>query len=144
MKPHAEMDEVWPRDGRIRLVGRFHGLTGPAAGGWELLLVRRDDTGRSLSHPVRVRGGRFEGELPVTDLAAAGTAGTAAVAEWDVHLTDGTVRLRAGRRLDDIRGKKKIMVFPEQSVPEAGGFRVRPYYTVKDNLSLECRAGGPS
>jgi hypothetical protein len=48
------------------------------------------------------------------------------------------VELRAGRRLDDIHGKKRIMVFPEQRV---AGIGVRPYYTVKDNLSLECRTG---
>ncbi|MDQ0949001.1 subtilisin-like proprotein convertase family protein [Streptomyces phaeochromogenes] len=133
MKPHAEITEVWPRDGRVRLVGHIHGH--PAEGEWRLLLTRRSHAEQRLDYPAQVKGDRFEGELPVADLAAADTA---EVEEWDIHLTDGEVELRAGRRLDDVHGKKKIMVFPEQRVH---GIGVRPYYTVKDNLSLECRTG---
>ncbi|MFD0304137.1 hypothetical protein [Streptomyces sp. NPDC127119] len=136
MKPHAEIAEVWPRDGRVRLVGRIHGR--PAEGDWRLLLTRRGHTGRPLDYPAQVKGDRFEGELPLADLVTPDPAG---IEEWDIHLTDGEARLRAGRQLDDIHGKKKIMVFPEQHVR---GLRVRPYYTVKDNLSLECRTGGAS
>jgi hypothetical protein len=133
VKPHAEITEVWPRDGRVRLVGHIHGH--PAEGEWRLLLTRRSHAEQRLDYPAQVKGDRFEGELPVADLAAADTA---EVEEWDIHLTDGEVELRAGRRLDDVHGKKKIMVFPEQRVH---GIGVRPYYTVKDNLSLECRTG---
>ncbi|MFJ2257234.1 hypothetical protein ACIOKD_02630 [Streptomyces sp. NPDC087844] len=136
VKPHAEITEVWPRDGHVRLVGRIHGR--PAEGDWRLLLTRRGHTGRPLDYPAQVKGDRFEGELPLTDLV---TPDPAEIEEWDVHLTDGEARLRAGRQLDDIHGKKKIMVFPEQRVR---GLRVRPYYTVKDNLSLECRTGAAS
>ncbi|MEU5296607.1 hypothetical protein [Streptomyces umbrinus] len=144
MKPHAEIAEVWPRDGRVRLVGHIHGH--PAEGEWRLLLTRRSHAEQRLDYPAQVKGDRFEGELPVADLAAAtdtaetdiGVEDGAGVEEWDIHLTDGEVELRAGRRLDDIHGKKKIMVFPEQRVR---GIGVRPYYTVKDNLSLECRTG---
>lgn len=134
MKPHAEITEVWPRDGRLRLVGRIHGR--PADGDWRLLFTRRGRTDHRLDYPAQVKGDRFEGELPIADLAAA--ADTAEAEEWDIHLTDGEAELRAGRRLDDIHGKKKIMIFPEQRVH---GLSVRPYYTVKDNLSLECRTG---
>jgi hypothetical protein len=144
VKPHAEIAEVWPRDGRVRLVGHIHGH--PAEGEWRLLLTRRSHAEQRLDYPAQVKGDRFEGELPVADLAAAtdtaetdiGVEDGAGVEEWDIHLTDGEVELRAGRRLDDIHGKKKIMVFPEQRVR---GIGVRPYYTVKDNLSLECRTG---
>ncbi|MGP4047822.1 hypothetical protein [Streptomyces sp. 2A115] len=131
MKPHAEIAEVWPRDGRVRLVGRIHGR--PADGDWRLLLVRRGHAGQRLDYPAQVKGDRFEGELPIADLAVADAA---ELEEWDIHLTDGEVELRAGRQLDDIRGKKKILVYPEQRVH---GIDVRPYYTVKDNLSLVCR-----
>ncbi|MFI1482380.1 hypothetical protein [Streptomyces sp. NPDC020747] len=142
MKPHAEIAEVWPRDGRVRLVGHIHGH--PAEGEWRLLLTRRSHAEQRLGYPAQVKGDRFEGELSLDDLAAAtdtaeaGIRAGTEVEEWDVHLTDGEVELRAGRRLDDIHGKKKIMVFPEQRVR---GIGVRPYYTVKDNLSLECRTG---
>jgi len=133
VKPHAEIEEVWPRDGYIRLVGRIHGR--PATGPWRLQVTRRARADQCLRYPARMEGDRFESELPVADLTAADYAGAE---EWDIHLTDGEVELRAGRRLDDIRGKKKIMVFPEQRTE---GLSVRPYYTVKDNLSLECRMG---
>ncbi|GAB2978300.1 hypothetical protein GCM10023080_049310 [Streptomyces pseudoechinosporeus] len=136
MRPHAEVEEVWPRDGRIRLVGRIHGRAIQSADGWRLLLVLRG-TDRRLRYDARVKGDRFESELPIADLAGRDVNGTAGVEEWDIHLTDGEAELRVGRHLDDIRDKKKIMVFPEQRV---SGLSVRPYYTVKDNLSLECRA----
>ncbi|WP_328768082.1 hypothetical protein [Streptomyces sp. NBC_00286] len=141
MKPHAEVDEVWPRDGRIRLVGRIHGRAVDSADGWRLLLVLRG-TDRRLRYDARVKGDRFESELPIADLADRSdladrdAEADGDVEEWDLHLTDGEAELRVGRQLDDIRGKKKIMVFPEQRV---SGLSVRPYYTVKDNLSLECR-----
>ncbi|MFD5078543.1 hypothetical protein [Streptomyces sp. NPDC058371] len=135
MKPHAEIAEVWPRDGYIRLVGHLHGRPVRDTDDWRLLLVRRARTDQRLRYKVRLAGDRFESELPVADLS---TDGQAEVEEWDIHLTDGEAQLRAGRQLDDIRDKKKIMVFPEQCVD---GLRVRPYYTVKDNLSLKCRTG---
>lgn len=134
MKPHAEIAEVWPRDGHIRFVGRIHGV--PAEGTWQLVLTRRAQAGLRLRYDADVKGDRFESELPVGDLAAADHA---SVEEWDIHLTDGEVELRAGKHLDDVRGKKKIFVYPEQ---RTGDVSVRPYYTIKDNLSLECRTGG--
>ncbi|GHH81506.1 hypothetical protein [Streptomyces capitiformicae] len=137
MKAHAEIAEVWPRDGRIRLVGRIHGLPArDTAGSWELVLTRRAHPDRRLRYAADLKDDRFESELPVADLAAPDYA---PVEEWDIHLSDGTVELRAGKHLDDIRGKKKIFVYPEQHV---GNLGVRPYYTIKDNLSLECRTGG--
>ncbi|MFF1392238.1 hypothetical protein ACFVZD_00265 [Streptomyces sp. NPDC058287] len=135
MKAHAEIEQVWPRDGRIRVVGRLHGTRAQAGGRvWRLLLVRRGRADHQLRYAARLDGDRFECELPVEDLAAYEAAGTD---RWDLHLTDGSVRLRAGRRLDDIRGKKTVMVYPWQ--PVRGTFGVRPYFTVEDNLSLECR-----
>ncbi|MFF1451096.1 hypothetical protein ACFVYF_23605 [Streptomyces sp. NPDC058274] len=136
MKPHAEIAEVWPRDGCIRLVGHLHGRSVRDTDDWQLLLVRRARTDRCLRYKVRLTGDRFESELPLADLS---TDDQAEAGEWDIHLTDGEAQLRAGRQLDDIRDKKKIMVFPEQCV---GRLRVRPYYTVKNNLSLKCRTGG--
>ncbi|MFG2028937.1 hypothetical protein [Streptomyces sp. NPDC048825] len=135
MRPHAEVEEVWPRDGRVRLVGRIHGRAAGGTDGWRMVLVLRG-TDRRLRYPARVKGDRFESELPVSDLADRDAEADGEVEEWDIHLTDGEAELRVGRQLDDIRGKKKIMVFPEQRL---SGWSVRPYYTVKDNLSLECR-----
>ncbi|WP_367045674.1 hypothetical protein [Streptomyces sp. Je 1-332] len=132
-KPHAEIEQVWPRDGMIRVVGRLHGAA--ASPQWRLLLVHRGHSGQQLAYPARVSDDeRFDCELPVADLAGHDAEGAG---RWDLHLSDGETRLRAGRRLDDIRGKKQIMVYPAQ---HSGAVLVRPYFTVEDNLSLECRA----
>ncbi|WP_128374831.1 hypothetical protein [Streptomyces cavernae] len=132
MKSHAEVAEVWPRDGLVRLVGHIYGRPVRDEDEWRLLLVLRCGEQR-LHYQVALEENRFESELPITDLRKADPA---SVEEWDLHLTEGTAELRVGRHLDDIRGKKRIMVYPEQRLAD---FSVRPYFTVNDNLSLECR-----
>lgn len=143
MNAHAEIDEVWPRDGHIRIVGRLHGHEPKDAGtAWQLLLVLREHEDQQLRYAVPLEGTAFEASVPVDDLALDGLPG----ATWDLHLSSGLgpeeVRLRVGRQLDDIRGKKKIYVFPAQSVTsDEDATVVRPFYTINDNLSLECRPG---
>lgn len=172
-KGHAEIAEVWPRDGRIRLVGHVHdpnaeaddadaatetagaetqstetadaagGETGadaqqPAAGRrWRLQLSLRGDADQRLEYDVTMDGARFEASFPVADLVADELP---VPARWDVHLVPdgGSLRLRAGRLLDGIKGKKDIVEFPAQRAREdAEAPLVQPYYTVKDNLSVE-------
>ncbi|MFJ8956436.1 hypothetical protein ACIRO1_40785 [Streptomyces sp. NPDC102381] len=142
MKPRAEVEEVWPRDGRIGIVGRLVGVSAGAAGGaWRLTVTRRSSAGQVLRYDAELDGERFSCAWDVADLAAYDD-GFSGADQWDLHLTDGRRTLRVGRRLDDIRGKKAIYVYPRQAVPGAG-FDVRPYFTVEDNLSLECRALSP-
>jgi hypothetical protein len=138
MKAHAEIAQVWPRDGRLRLVGRLHGHEpGPAeAAGWALELVVRDADEPRLRYPAPLAEGRFDASLPVGDLTPAGLP---MPATWDIYLASGSARLRAGRLLDDISGKKKIMIFPAQPVRAAGRtVLVKPYYTINDYLAIEC------
>lgn len=83
---------------------------------------------------------RFEVTFPVAELVPAGLSGPQ---KWDLHLAmaRGTAesRLRAGRHLDDIRSKKNIMVFPAQYATRDGiRARLRPFYTVNNNLSVAC------
>ncbi|MCQ4209352.1 hypothetical protein [Streptomyces longispororuber] len=137
MKPQAEVEQVWPRDGRIRVVGRLHGVPPDAGSRWRLQLTRRSRTDHVLRYDADLDGARFACGWDVGGLAA--YDGFGAADQWDLHLTDGARTLRVGRKLDDIRGKKAVMVYPEQRVPGAD-FGVRPYFTVEDNLSLECRS----
>ncbi|MFF0725569.1 sulfotransferase family protein [Streptomyces sp. NPDC004134] len=141
--PCAEVTEVWPRDGLIRIVGRLHGV--PAAGDvaprWRLAVTLTGSPERRLDYPATLHGETFEVSVPVADLAPSGIA---LPAKWDLHLTAGAgareVRLRATRILDDIEQKKNIMVFPAQSVSsDADTIQVKPYYTVRDNLSIACQ-----
>lgn len=141
MSGHAELGEVWPRDGRIRLVGHLHDPPHPAGGpadGWALLLALREDGRRLLHYPAPLDGERFDVSFPVADLVSGGLRPPAT---WDAYLAPpgGDVRLRVGRLLDDIRDKKRIMVFPAQPTAGATGpTLVRPYYTIKENLSVRC------
>ncbi|WP_181787075.1 sulfotransferase family protein [Streptomyces phytophilus] len=143
--PRAEVTEVWPRDGLIRIVGRLHGLPADPAGGgatrWRLAVTLTGSPERRLDYPATVLGQDFEVSVPVADLAPSGIA---LPAKWDLHLTAGAdtrdVRLQASRILDDIEQKKNIMVFPAQSVSsDADEIQVKPYYTVRDNLSIACQ-----
>lgn len=144
-EPRAEVTEVWPRDGLIRIVGRLHGVPAePApvpAPRWRLAVTLTGSPERRLDYPATVLGGDFDVSVPVADLAPSGIA---LPAKWDLHLTAGPdtpdVRLQASRILDDIEQKKNIMVFPAQSVSsDADTIQVKPYYTVRDNLSIACQ-----
>lgn len=137
MKPQAEVEQVWPRDGRIRVVGRLYGLAAGVGTGWRLLLTRRSRTDHVLRYDAALDGERFACEWALSDLAAYDAFDGAD--QWDLHLTDGGLKLRVGRKLDDVHGKKAVFVYPRQPVPGAG-FGIQPYFTVEDNLSLECRA----
>ncbi|WP_165953952.1 hypothetical protein [Streptomyces sp. 8K308] len=146
MRGHAELAQVWPRDGALRLVGRLHDHDPEptTAGGWALRLTRRAAAEhRALRYPAPLDGVAFDASLPVADLVPEGPFEPPVL--WDVWLAppgDGGAGLRVGRLLDDIRGKKKIMVFPDQRVTRGElTALVRPYYTIKDNLSVEVRAG---
>ncbi|WP_407566277.1 sulfotransferase [Streptomyces sp. 184] len=181
----AEVTEVWPRDGLIRIVGRLHGVpaapdpapqhpattdpattdsaapdpattdpatTDPAAPAlaaparaplWRLAVTLTGSPEHRLDYPATLHGETFEVSVPVADLAPSGVA---LPAKWDLHLTAGTnadtrhVRLQATRILDDIEQKKNIVVYPAQSVPsDADTIQVKPYYTVRNNLSIACQ-----
>ncbi|MDA0563190.1 hypothetical protein LG943_02425 [Streptomonospora sp. S1-112] len=145
--PLAEVAEVWPRDGHIRVVGDVHGHPDPASTRWLLVLALRDHDTR-LRYPLETgSAARFDATVPLADFVPADPAARAAEVKWDLYLAPedtadlGTAHwLRVGRQLDDIRGKKKIMVFPVQYVRTDDGtaLAVQPFYTIKDNLSVEC------
>ncbi|MDT0318900.1 hypothetical protein [Streptomyces millisiae] len=146
MSGHAELAQVWPRDGALRLVGRLHDHEPePAtAAAWTLRLTPRGAAGeRALCYPAPLDGMAFDASLPVADLVPEGPFEPPAL--WDVWLAppeDSGAGLRVGRLLDDIRGKKKIMVFPGQQVTRGDlTMLVRPYYTIKENLSVEVLPG---
>lgn len=143
VRSHAELDKIWARDGQLRLTGDFHGdFPAVSPGSWRLVLTLREQEDHQRTYATSVDGTHFDVTLALSDLAQSGLP---VPARWDIHFAaqseHGEVRLRAGRHLDDILDKKRIMVFPTQRVRDAGKtIRVRPYYTVKNNLSIECSA----
>ncbi|POM25312.1 hypothetical protein BTM25_39560 [Actinomadura rubteroloni] len=157
-EPHAEVVEVWPRDGVIRLVGHVAGLADAPDDGWTLesrarerrrapslagrvrsrLRNRLRAAPRVLAHPAHLEDGRFTAEIPVGALVPPRRG---AVEHWDLSFVhaDGR-RLRAGRWLDDMPGKKRIVAFPTQ---QAGrGTKVRPYFTDGDALAVRVTRTG--
>ncbi|GAA4891339.1 hypothetical protein [Streptomonospora salina] len=149
-EPCAEVGEVWPRDGRIRIVGDFHGLADPESGRWYLLSAVRG-TDIRVHHELKVEGGRFEVSVPLADFVPVdpGHSPSGDGMKWDLYAvpedrpdSDAEGRMRLGRRLDDIRDKKKVMVFPAQEVEDDGvRMRVRPVYTAREDLSIDCTPG---
>ncbi|RBQ14575.1 hypothetical protein DP939_39760 [Spongiactinospora rosea] len=133
---HAEVEQVWPENGEIRVLGRLHGLTAAAPQeGWLVQCALREPRGLCLEHPASVSGEAFEAVVPIAALAPPEAPGKGV---WDVHLVNGGERLRVGRRLDDIRAKNTIMIYPAQTFPAGGGqVEVRPRYTVHENLSID-------
>ncbi|MFI0421929.1 hypothetical protein [Spongiactinospora sp. 9N601] len=134
--PHAEVEQVWPEDGEIRVLGHLHGLTAAAPQqGWLVQCALRGPRGLSLEHPASVSGETFEAVVPIAALAPPEAPGKGV---WDLYLVHGGERLRVGRRLDDIRAKNTIMIYPAQTFPADGGrVEVRPRYTVHENLSVD-------
>ncbi|MDF5752021.1 hypothetical protein [Spongiactinospora sp. TRM90649] len=134
--PHAEVERIWPEEGDIRVLGRLHGLPGEAPQeGWRVTLTLREPRGPKAEWPAVVSGLDFEAVVPISGLAAPESPEKGV---WDVHLTAGDTRLRVGRRLDDIRDKATIMIYPAQTFESAAGpVEVRPRYTVNENLSID-------
>ncbi|WP_186356369.1 hypothetical protein [Streptomonospora sp. PA3] len=141
--PHAEVAEIWPRDGGVRVVGDLHGA-GAEPASWYLVAVLRD-TDTRLRYELPLDGGRFDVSVPVEDFVPSGGFPDGG-AKWDLfavpedRLEQGVEEwLRIGRHLDDIANKKKIMVFPAQQA-QAEGVRaaVQPFYTIYNNLSVDC------
>ncbi|KII00051.1 hypothetical protein LP52_03680 [Streptomonospora alba] len=149
----AEVAEIWPRDGRVRIVGDFHGGTDSDSdpGRWHLVSEVRG-TDIRMQHELKVEGSRFEVSVPLEDFVPRGPDPSPVGDDglkWDLYVVrddrldqgaDG--RLRLGRRLDDIRNKRKIMVFPAQEAEDDGvRMTVRPVYTVHEDLSIDCTPG---
>ncbi|HLV75176.1 hypothetical protein [Actinomadura hallensis] len=161
MTPHAEVSEVWPRDGRIVIRGEIVAASATAKARWRLRLTSRERKRpparvralgkmRSLAEalspaarprgrftvPVTLEGTKFEAVLPLEPLVPAKALPRE---HWDLHLvTSGERPLRLGRHLDDMPGKKRIVTFPRQTVDEPSRVSIRPYYTDGDNLSIRC------
>ncbi|TDD81997.1 hypothetical protein E1293_17425 [Actinomadura darangshiensis] len=129
--PHAEVETVHPRDGEIEIGGRL-AYAGPRPGDARLVAVARDGDDTAGWH-VRLDGTEFRVCLDVRAFAACEPH------LWDLWLDAGDVHARLATFLDDSPGKRGTLSYPRQVT--ASGDRemsVRPYYTLKDELSIAC------
>lgn len=140
---HAEVERIWPRDGRIRVEGGWHGIEVTGDESWRADLVLRGERPQELGYPAVAGPDGFTFTVPVDELitpwlrAAPPDHGQV----WEVHLTresDG-LRLRVGRHLDDIPDKREIFVYPLQRPSMDAGLIVRPIFTARNWLGVRCR-----
>ncbi len=91
-----------------------------------------------VTSDARLVDGRFDCEISLLSIVAEHDQ-ERAHNEWDLWLQtpDHEAGLRLGAHADDIEGKKKKVVFPSVAL-RAGtdSIRIRPYYTVDDEVSL--------
>ncbi|HZE40211.1 MAG TPA: hypothetical protein VE172_15505 [Stackebrandtia sp.] len=128
---HAEMDEVWPRGGDIRITGRVSG-----EGLDRLVAQGRVNPFARCEADVTVTDGHFDTRVSVARLVSACREVDETFDLYLTHSGSDQGRARVGRHLDDIHGKKRVFRYPEQIVD---GVRVKPYFTENDNLSVTCR-----
>jgi hypothetical protein len=136
----AEVAEIWPRDGYLRLLGTVHGRRVDANDHGRLAVVLRDHGEVVRDYDVAFKGAGFDVTVPVGALIPPGPEERVS---WEPYLLlntpEGQMRLRLGRHLDDIPHKRRVMTFPEQGVREAGGYvTIRPRYTARNNLLIDC------
>ncbi|GAA4323443.1 hypothetical protein GCM10023178_35650 [Actinomadura luteofluorescens] len=130
--PHAEVEEVHPLDGEIKIIG-WLAHTGPRPGAAaRLVAVDRDGGGRETG-VARLDGTAFDACLDVHAFTRHEPG------LWDLWLEAGDVRARLATFLDDAPGKHGTLSYPRQIVPSgARRMGVRPYYTLKDGLAVAC------
>ena len=127
LPPHAEVTRVEVEDNAIAIEGEVRGGDG------DLRLVavsRRDKTERMAA--VESDGARFRTRLELSELVREG--GTDA---WNLQLVRGDERLRLASYADDIFDKASVLVYPHRAAVVGGtARRLRPYYTVRNRLSV--------
>ncbi|ASU85499.1 hypothetical protein CDO52_24270 [Nocardiopsis gilva YIM 90087] len=140
VRPHAEVRGVRTTGERITVTGFLAYAPEPTADAAAQLVVRgrHRESEEDRLHPVELTGRSFVGRIPLRPLAEAHDAAREHN-EWDLWLRvpglDTDVRL--GSHVDDIVGKKGRLSFLETRIGAGTAtIGLRPYYTVKDGLSL--------
>lgn len=163
----AEVREVWPRGGQIRIVGEVIGGAHDEQGRWALVLTAGSESGKPLLrrlmtrvvrgpavrvYRTKVMDGTFEATFPVQALVA--------FPRWELHLRSAELCLPLGRHRGDVPNAKDVFVFPGQHArptlrmallrPRPGlslrdrftrGIRITPQYTSENHLVIG-RPGG--
>ncbi len=111
------------------------GTVGAEAGSAELVASRRGE-GDEVVVPAQLERGRFAARLDLAELALPG--GQPDV--WNLRLVADRRAYRLGTHLDGIPNRGEATEFPAVQV---GGRRLRPYYTVENNVSVRSEVGGP-
>jgi glycosyltransferase involved in cell wall biosynthesis len=131
LAPHAEVTRMRVDEGALRVEGTVEAEAASAH-----LFARRRGDGQEVDVPARLEGGRFAASLDLAELALPG--GQPDV--WSLRLVANRRAYRLGTHLDGIPNRGEATEFPAVQV---GGRRLRPYYTVENNVSVRSEVGGP-
>jgi hypothetical protein len=134
-RPHLEVREVRLAGGRLLVTGRPHRAL--LAGSATVVVAQRSGTTR-YEFPAEVSDGVLRWEIQIGRLLD--VVGLQQQI-WDLFVTgrDGGSWRVAGL-LDDIRRKASVVSFPAHAVAVGEeGWRLRPYYTRHNGLSLRVR-----
>ena len=99
------------------------------------LFARRRGDVMEVVVPAQLEGGRFAASLDLAELALPGEQADV----WNLRLVAARRSYRLGTHLDGIANRGEATEFP---AVRAGGRRLRPYYTVEDNVSVRSEVGG--
>ena len=140
LAPHAEVLEVVVEDEAVAVRGF---LPRPPAEPpvTARLVARRRSTGSEVSGSATVEDDRFSARLDLGELVDASDSDV-----WDLRLeVPGAGTLRLGAHLDDVRNKKNVLLYPPRTLSRGGVERkLRPYFTVENNLSIRSRPVKPA
>ena len=140
LAPHAEVLELVVEDEAVDVHGFLPRPPAESSVGARLA-ARRRGTDSEVSAPATVEGDRFSARLDLGDLLHPSNESDV----WDLRLeVPGAGTLRLGAHLDDVRDKKNVLVYPPRTLSrESVERRLRPYFTVENNLSIRSRPVKP-
>jgi glycosyltransferase involved in cell wall biosynthesis len=132
---HAEIDTVEVGEGSVTVTATLHGAAAPVGEGAVVRVVSRTDTAYDFSVAARAVGERgFRFTVPYDEIMARRSVEHDL---WDLHLGDVPV----GRIGGDVVERRKTDLVPGQVFEhgERGRTRVRPYFTVNNELALSAK-----
>ncbi|MGW0550160.1 hypothetical protein [Streptomyces altiplanensis] len=140
---HAEVESVHVADQAVHITGRLHGFeAGPDA---TVVATPRNGTADGFGRPLTLLpGNRFACTLPYPEALARHTGEHTM---WDLflHPADHEPPVRLSRITGDTVHRKKTDVLPatETRRPGPETVRLRPYFTINNDLALSARTLPP-
>ena len=130
LAPHAEVT-------RMRVEGTTLDVEGTVDADAEsaFLFARRRGDAMEVVAAAQLADGRFSASLDLADLALAGKQADV----WNLRLVAGRRSYRLGTHLDGVTNRGEATEYPAARVGER---RLRPYYTVENNISVRSEIGG--
>ena len=130
LAPHAEVTRLHVHDATLHVDGAVPtDAEAPA-----FLFARRRGDAMEVVAPAHVSAGRFDADLDLADLALPGDQRDV----WNLRLEVARKGYRLGTHFDGIPNRNDASEYPAAQI---GGRRIRPYYTVENNVSVRSETG---